>query len=130
MFITILTNIYKEKESQFSKFSVLCIFKLYFIGYAVTVVLIFPALAPSTQHTQSLRQSPHHDSCPWILGISSLATPFPTWYFTPPWLFCNLLFVLLNPLTSSPIPPTPPFHLATIKTLSVSMILFLFFSFA
>ena len=41
--------------------------------------------------------------------IKSLAPPFPILYYTPPWLFCNCLFVLLNPLTSSPIPPhTPP----------------------
>ena len=36
-------------------------------------------------------------------------TLFPTLYFTSPWLFCNYLFVLLNPLTSSLILlfPTP-----------------------
>ena len=28
--------------------------------------------------------------------------------FTSPWLFCNYLFILLNPLTSSPIPLQPP----------------------
>ena len=57
---------------------------------------------PSIPH--SLRQSPHLCSCPWIMHISSLATLFLILYFTSPWLFCNYLFVLLNPLTSSPIP--------------------------
>ena len=57
----------------------------------------------------SLRQFPHHCSWPWVMCISYLATPFPIRYFTSPWLFCNYLFVLLNPLTSSPIPPHPPF---------------------
>ena len=47
-------------------------------------------------------------SCPWVMCISSLATPCPVLYFTSPWLFCNYLFILLNPLTSSPIPPHPP----------------------
>ena len=39
----------------------------------------FPPLPPSTH---SLRQSPHHCSCPWIIPINSLATPFPILYFT------------------------------------------------
>ena len=36
--------------------------------------------------------------------LGFLATPFPILYFTTLWLFCNYLFVFLNPLTSSPIP--------------------------
>ena len=59
----------------------------------------------STSHT--LRQSPHQCSWPWSMHISSLATPFPILYFTSPWLFCNYIIVLLNPLTTSPIPPHP-----------------------
>ena len=39
-------------------------------------------------------------------GIGSLATPFLILYFTSPWLFCNYLFILLNPLTFSSIPPS------------------------
>ena len=61
---------------------------------------------PSTTH--SLKQSPHHCSCPWVMCISSLASPFPILYFIPPWLFCNYLFVLLNPLASTPIPSHSP----------------------
>ena len=83
--------------------SVLCL-KLYFIDHAVIVVLIFPHPVPP----YSLRQSPQHCSCPWIMYVSSLATPFPLFYFISPWLFCNYLFVLLNLLTSSPILPLPP----------------------
>ena len=56
----------------------------------------------------SLRQSPHLCSCPWAMYVSSLATPFPVLYFTPPWLFCNYIFVLLNPFTSLPNPLHPP----------------------
>ena len=58
-----------------------------------------------------------------VLRIRSLATLFPVLYFTSPWLFCDYQFVLLNPLTHY---PKPSSHLATIETLSVSMILFLF----
>ena len=78
-------------------------FKLYFIDYVITVVPIFSPLPPPSSNPHSLRQSPHHCSWPWVTHINSLATPFPTLYFTFPWLFCNYLFVLLNPLTSSPI---------------------------
>ena len=60
---------------------------------------------------------PHHPPLPHAIptllfrsmghGISSWATPFPVLYFTSPWLFCNYQFVLLNPLTSSLISPSP-----------------------
>ena len=81
------------------------VLKSYFIDYAITVVPIcLPP--PSTPH--SLRQHPTQLFMSMSHGyISSLATPFPILYFTSPWLFCNYLFVLLNPLTSSPIPLQP-----------------------
>ena len=47
----------------------------------------------------SLRQSPHHCSCPRVMLTGSLATPFPVVHFILPWLFCNYIFVLLNPLS-------------------------------
>ena len=78
-----------------------------FIDYAITVVQFFPLCIPPPSILHSLRQSPHPCSCPWVMCVSSLATPFPILYITCPWLFCNYLFVLLNPLTSSPIPPHP-----------------------
>ena len=80
------------------------LFKLYFIDYAIAVVPIFP-FPPSTHHLNNLRQSPHHCSWPLVLHISCLAAPFPILYFISPWLFCNYLFVLLNPFTALPIPP-------------------------
>ena len=105
---------------------------LLFLNYSLLILLLqlnwfFPLCftLPSTPH--SLRQSLHHCSYPWVMSVSSLATPFPIPYFTSPWLFCNYLFLFhnsLNVLTNS---PTTPSHLATIKTLTVSMILSLFF---
>ena len=99
------------------------IFKLYFLGYAIGVVLFFsplppPSPLPSTPY--SLRQSPNHCSCPWIMHVSSSAAPFPILYFTSPWLFCNCVLVLLHPI------PHTPAHLAAIKTLFVFLILSLF----
>ena len=81
--------------------------KLYFIDCVITLVSIFLHCPLPPSPTHSLRPSPHHCSCPWVMCIGSLATPFPILYFTSPWLFCNYLFGLLNPLTSSPIPHTP-----------------------
>ena len=81
----------------------LCFFKkLYFIDYAITVVPIFPPLPFSTQHPHFLRPSPQHRSCPCVMPVSSLATPFPVLYFPSPWLFWNYRFVVLNPLTPLP----------------------------
>ena len=68
---------------------------------------IFPLWLPSIQHPPFCQAIPHHCSCPWVMRISSLATPFPILYFTSPWLFCNYLFVLLNRLTSYSFPYTP-----------------------
>ena len=83
--------------------------KLYFIDYA-TIVVPFLPLCP----LHSLRQSPYHCSCPWVIRVSSLASPSPIVCFTPPWLFCNYLFV----------------QHTEYKTLSVSRVLFLFYLFA
>ena len=77
------------------------------MDYGIIVILIFPLCTPPPSTPYSLKQSPHHCSCPWVMHISSSATPFPILYCTSPWLFCNCLFVLVNPLTSSPIPPLP-----------------------
>ena len=84
------------------------IFKIDSVEFAITVVPIFSPFLLLHQHPHSLRPSPHRWSCPWVMGISSLATPFPVLYFISLWLFCNYLLVLLNPLTSSPIPLLSP----------------------
>ena len=81
--------------------------KLYFIDYALTVVLNFPPLPPPPSTPTLSGNPPHHCSCSWIMHIGSLATPSPILYCTAPWLFCNYLFVFLNPLISSPIPLHP-----------------------
>ena len=77
------------------------------MAYVIRVVPNYPLLPPSTWHPHGLRQSPHHCSCPWVMYVSASAAPFPMLCFTSPWLFCNYLFILLNPLTSLRIPPQP-----------------------
>ena len=51
----------------------------------------FP-FSPCTPH--SLRQCPHRWSCPWVMCVSSLTTPFTVLYFISLWLFCDYQFVL------------------------------------
>ena len=118
-----------------------CFLLLYFLDYLYwdncnsiinknnvknTVVPIFSLLPSSTQHPSLPQAIPHHYSCPWVMHITSLAAPFPTPFFTSPWLFCNYIFVLLNPLTSSPILPHPPPNWQHIN-ISESTFLSLFF---
>ena len=86
-------------------------FKIIFYWLCYYSCPSFPPLVPlyPSPPLQSYRQSPHLCSCPWVMCVSSLASPFPILYFISPWLFCNYQFVLLNTLTSSPIltHPTP-----------------------
>ena len=100
--IEIITFIFNEL------IAIYLFFKLYIIDYGITVVPIFPLCPPLPSTAHSLRQHPQHCACPWVMYVSSLAAPFPILYFTSAWLFCNYLFLLLNPITSSPIPLHPP----------------------
>ena len=81
-------------------------FKLYFIDYTVTVVPIFPPLSTPPITLSPFRQSPHHCSCPWVMYINSLATPFPMLYFTSLWLFC-LYFLIPSSLHPFPYTSLP-----------------------
>ena len=105
-------------------------------NYVLLIMLVqlfwfFPRCPSPPSTPYSLRQFLHHCSCPWVMCISLLATPFPILYLTSPWLFSNYLFALLNPLTCSPILPLPlpsgnlavinVFSLAVFKSLSLSL---------
>ena len=81
--------------------------KIYFIDYAIIVVPSFP-LCPSPPGTpHSLQQSPHHSSCPWVMHISSLASPFPILFLTSTCLFCTYQLCFLFPVLfpHSPLAP-------------------------
>ena len=72
---------------------------------------------------------PHLSSCPWVIHISSLASPFPILFLTYPCLFCtyHLCFLFLVPfLHSSPFPSL----LITLPVISIPLVLFLFQLFA
>ena len=96
--------------------------KLYFIDYVITVVPIFSPLPHLYQAIHSLRQFPHQYSCPWVICVSCLATLFPIQYFTSPWYCVTTYLYFLIPSPLHLFSPTPS-HLATIKTLTISMIL-------
>ena len=84
-----------------------CFFKSYFIRYAITLLPIFHHWPPCTQQPHSSGHPDNivhvHGSCVQVVWLLHFLL-----YFTSPWLFCNYLLVLLNPLTSLPIPSHPP----------------------
>ena len=51
---------------------------------------------------------PHLSSCPWVIHVSSLASPFPILFLTFPCLFCAYNLCYLFPV---PFPPFFPFLL-------------------
>ena len=78
----------------------MCVCIYIILNYILLIMLLklsqyFP-FPPSTQHSHSLRQSPHHCSCLWVMCVSSWAPPFPILSFTSPWLVCDYRFVLLH----------------------------------
>ena len=83
-------------------------FKVYFIDYAITVVPIFPPLLSSTWYSPSLQQSCPLSSCPGVLHISSLISPFPVLSLTFLCLFCTYQICFVFPV---PFPPFSPFPL-------------------
>ena len=109
--------------------SSLVFYIILFLNYILLIMLLelscfFPLcpFPPSTSH--SLRQSPHHCSCPWVMWVSSLATLFPILYFTSPWLFCTyyLYFLILSPLHTFSCTP-PPISLSLTFSILIVMCL-------
>ena len=76
--------------------------------------IFFFLLSPSTLHPPPT-SIPPFSSCPWVVHISSLASPFPILFLTFPLCIFYLSFMLLIPCTFSPFLPThsptdnPPF---------------------
>ena len=82
------------------------LFEVHFIDYAITVVPFFLPLYPPPPCI------PHLSSCPWVVHISSLASPFPILFLTSPCTYqlCFLFpvpFLPFSPLLL-PAPPLPP----------------------
>ena len=52
---------------------------------------------------------PHLSSCPWVIHISSLASPFPILFLTSSCLFCTYYLCFFPPFSPSTLyPPLPP----------------------
>ena len=66
-------------------------FLIYFIDYAITVVLFSPFITLHPTHPLP-PAFPHFSSCPWVIHISSLVSPFPILFLTSPCLFYDYLF--------------------------------------
>ena len=64
----------------------------------------FPPLLPSVLHLPPTH-IPRLSSCPWVIHINSLASPFPILFLTSPCLFCIYHLYFLFPV------PFPPFSL-------------------
>ena len=72
-------------------------FKVYFIDYAITVVPIFPPFPPLPSTALPSSSTYPYCSCPWVMHVSSLASPFSILFLTPPCLFCTYQLCFLNP---------------------------------
>ena len=103
--------------------------KVYFIDYDITVVSTFFSPLYLSVRIPHLPAFPNPlGSCPQVIHISSLASPFPMLFLTSPCLFYT--FILTNcasyslylslPFSTSHIP------LITLWMISISVILFLF----
>ena len=88
----------------------------------------FP-LFPSALHPASHQHSLTLSSCPWVIHISSLASPFPVLFLISYFLFSTHHLCYLFPI---PFPLLSPSHslLITLHVISISVILLLFQLFA
>ena len=106
-----------------------CLFKIYFIDYAITLAPFFSHLYSPPLCIPLPPSFPHLRSCPWVIHIRSLVSPFPILYLTFPCIFCiyNLCFLFPVPFPSfSPHPSS----LITFHVISIFVNLFLFWLFA
>ena len=78
-------------------FFLLFFFKVYFIDYAIIFVPFFLPFIPFCPISPFPPASPV-SSCPWVIHISSLASPFPILFLTSSCLFCNYQLYFLFPV--------------------------------
>ena len=83
-----------------------------FIDYAITVVPIIPHFSPSVRYPPFPPASPPThtlSSCPWVVQVTFLVSPFPILFLTSPCLFCtyHLYFLFSVPSLFPHSPPTP-----------------------
>ena len=105
--------------------SFLSLILIYFIDYAITVVLFFLPFLPFYPLPLLPPAFPHLTSCPWVIHISSWASPFPILFLTFPSIFCTIYASYSLYLFPHSLPFTS--QLITLYAIFRSMILFLFF---
>ena len=91
-YICFMVNRECEERVCFKQF----LFEVHFIDYAITVVPFFLPLYPPPPCI------PHLSSCPWVVHISSLASPFPILFLTSP---CTYQLCFLFPVPFLPFSP-------------------------
>ena len=109
-------------------YSFLNSFLMYFIDYTITGVPCFLLFIPLHLVTPLPPSFPHLSSCPWVIHISSWASPFHTLFLTIPCLLTTYHIGFLFPVLP------PPFSsslslLITLHVISISVNLFLFYLF-
>ena len=117
-------NIYYK---EMVKLMMVYLFFKYIYDYAIAVVPFFSPCYSPPPCTPS-NTIPHHSSCPWVIHISPLDSPFPTLFLTSPCLFStyHLCFLFPVPFPHFPCSLSP---LVTLHVISISVILFLFYLF-
>ena len=106
---------------------------VYFIDYAITVVPFFSPLyspLPCTPFPPTFH--PFLSSCPWVVHISSLASPFPILFLTSPVYFVPTIYasysLYLSPILSLPLPANNPpsdLHICDFVPVLVHLVWFL-----
>ena len=91
----------------------------------------FPLCPPPPSNTP-----PRLSSCPWVVRVSSLASPFPILFLTSPCLFCAYQLCFSTPPSFPPFspfslpadnPPCDPHTYDSVPVLVVCLVLFCFY---
>ena len=103
----------------------------FFLKYILLIILLqlsqtFPLCPPPPGTTLSSSNSFALNSCPWVVHVSSLASPIPILFLISTCLFCFQLCFLIP----APFPPFSPSQLITLQMVFIPMIWFLFWLFA
>ena len=92
-----------------------CILRVISIKYILLIMLlqlsnlIFSPVSPSALQPPPSSIPLHLSSCPWVVHISSLVSPFPILFLTPPrHLFYAYQLCFLFPVPFPHSPPPPP----------------------
>ena len=118
------THTASEFERKSNIRNQILIFSIFYWLCYYSCPIFFSLLFPSTLYPPpSPPAFPCLSSCPWVIHISSLASPSPILFLTSLCLFCTYHLCFLF---SVPFPPFPPASLTTLHVISVSVNLLLF----